>query len=107
MSLPHQIAAYADCFELYDAAKADPKGARTVFPTYGAAFRMRARMNMARYLQRVESSRMYPASDQRHGKSEYDELRVTIKEDTEGEWWVYVDRHGLDLQLIQPLSEVE
>jgi hypothetical protein len=107
VSLPHQIAAYEDCFEIFDAALADPKGARACPITREKAYHLRMRMNMARYLHRRESMRMYPVEDQRHGKSEYDKLKTTIKEDTSGEWWVYVERWGGDIAVIEPLTEVE
>lgn len=107
MSLPHQIEAYEDCFDLFDAALADPKGARACVVTHAKAFHLRMRMNMARYLHRQEAARMYPAGDQRHGKSQYSRLKVVLKEDTHGEWWVYVERHGTEVAIIEPLSEVE
>lgn len=106
MSLPHQIAAYDDCVKLYETAAADPKGARACLITYGAAFRMRARMNMARYLLRQEAVRMYEPEDPRYNKSEFDYLKVTVKEDEAGEWWVYVEPHGMEMAIIESLSEI-
>lgn len=107
MTLPDQIAAYEDCFDLFDAAKNDEKGSRALIGTRGDAKYYTMRMQKARSLQRAESRRIYPRDDPAYNKSEYDHLRVTVKEDEKGLWWVYVTRHKHEVKVIEPLSQVE
>jgi hypothetical protein len=42
-----------------------------------------------------------------HGKSEYDILQFTIRDDTEGKWWIYARKMILDESRVELLSEVE
>lgn len=107
MALPEQIGAYEDCIRLYDEALADPIGARTWFPDNSAAMYFRTRMNNARVILRKESMRLYDRTDHRYNKSDFDKLVCRIKEDTDGVFWVYVERHAATLNDIEPLSEVE
>lgn len=107
MSLPETIAAYDDCFRLFDAAVADPKGARGFIGSREQAKRYQLRMNKARRLAREESCRIYKRDEPQYNKSDYDYLKVTVREDTEGGWWVYVEPHGEDVSEIQGLSDLE
>lgn len=107
MSLPKQIGAYKDCFELFEKAKADEVGARAQLPTQKAAYVFQMRMHQARALEREESRKAYKSFELPYNKSEFDDLIVTIKEDTEGCWWVYVERHGAAIIAIETLSELE
>jgi hypothetical protein len=107
MSLPNQIAAYEDCFELFDKANDDKVGARAKLPDMAGAKMMQMRMHNARALTRMESRRLYPKGDLRWDKSQYDALKVSVKQDTEGGWWVYVTRHGQEIETIETLSEAE
>ena len=96
MALSESIAAYEDCYEVFDKAVRSSKGVRTLFGDKKAAGYFRIRMNQARVLQRRESMRMYPREDPRYGKSEYDKFRIKLVEAAEGtgEWCVYVDPFG-------------
>ena len=106
MTLPNQIAAYEDCFILYDKALADPLGARALFDTKSKARVFIMRMHQARQLERDESKKQYPKEDPRWGKSEYDSLRVTLREgDPSDGWWVYVDRHSAEILAMETLSQ--
>lgn len=104
MSLPDQLAAYADCLDLYERALGDEVGARAKLPTVNEATMFRMRMHQARSLERAESRRMYDKTDIRYNKSEFDVLKVTVREDTEGGWWVYVTRHGQEIETVETLS---
>lgn len=107
MSLPDQLEAFEDCLGLYERALADKVGARACFGTYEEAKLMQLRMHQARALERRQTLRLYPASDLRHGKSEFDCLRCRVLgPDEDGDWWVYVDRHGQDIKTIEALSEL-
>lgn len=108
MSLPEQLAAYNDCFDVFDKAMADPTGIRCVFDKYERAKFFQLRMNQARSLMRKESTRLYPQNDPRHNKSEYDSLVVRNPvEDEAHEWWVYIERHGSVILGIESLSTGE
>ncbi len=104
MALPNQIGAYEDCLELYEKAAANPKGARRYIGPSNIAKQYQLRMHQARSLLRKEAKRMYPKDDTRYDKSEYDHLKVTIREDTEGDWWAYVEPHGL---VVGEIEEIE
>lgn len=94
MSLSRQPAAYRDCDELYRLAVATPGGARVPVGTRSVANTFQLRMNNYRVILREQNSRAYPKDHHLHNTSEFDYLAVTIAEDTEGEWWVYVKPHG-------------
>ena len=106
MALPETMAAYDDCYSLYEAAQADGRGARALLPTYGEALMMRMRLNQARVLERRESARLYERTDHRHGKSENDKFKVTIRESVEGDgWWVYIEVWTLNCITVEGLSD--
>ena len=107
MALPDNISAYDDCFDLFDRACADPKGARALIGSFEQAKRYQMRMNTARALQRKESKRIYKPDELAYGKSEYDYLKVTTRFDNEEQWWVYVEPHREDVLLVQGLSELD
>lgn len=104
MSLPNQISAYPDCFELFDRAAASTKGARALLPDKSKAMLFQMRMHQARSLQRAETRRMYDKSSPQYDKSEFDHLRVSVQEDSTGGWWVYVIPHGT---MIETIEEIE
>ena len=93
MSLTLQPAAYLDCYRLYEQAVTHT-GMRVPFPTEADAKYFQLRMNQARVIQRAESRRIYPPEHVLHGKSEFDEFKVQVKQDVNDEWWVYVSPHG-------------
>ncbi len=105
MSLPTQIAAYGDCFDLFNRAKNDDRGIRVFIGLENVALRLRHRMQMARRLQRDESKRLYDLHAPQWGKSEFDDLVVTVRKDTEGDWWLYIERYGMEIGEIESLSE--
>jgi hypothetical protein len=107
LALPNQTAAYEDCEELFDRSFHDSVGARAQFPTEAAAVYMRLRMNHYRTLLRRDSCRTYDKTDPRYNKSIYDKLICRIRQDTEGLWWVYVERHAQTLGVVESLSEIE
>jgi len=96
MSLPETISAYPDCKELYERANEDPIGVRARMESEAAAKLFQMRMHQYRSLERRQSKRLYDRDDIRHGKSEFDPLVVKVREDTEGHWWVYVERANLE-----------
>jgi hypothetical protein len=103
MSLPQRIAAYTDCFDIYD--KAVTKGARVCFATKSEAQQFGHRMRQARSLRRDEASRMYDKTDRRWGKTDYDRLIVRHPvEDDKGEWWVYVEPYGSNILAVEELD---
>lgn len=107
MALSNQIAAYDDCFEVYERAWSDEVGVRVEFPSKTQASLFQMRMCHARMLQREENKRIFDKGHLSWGKSLYDKLVVRLREDTEGHWWVYVERHGQDLGTIESLSNNE
>jgi hypothetical protein len=107
MSMPTSLRAYLDCENLYAAAAADPSGARACLGTESAAIQMRTRMHYFRKLDREANQTTYPPGDPMHGQSIYDEYVVQIKDDSEGEWWLYITPRSARILAIQGLSEIE
>lgn len=107
MALTNTIGAYPDCHEFFEAIVEDPQGGRIWKGTEKAAEKFRHRCHQFRRLHRRQNERIYPAGDKMHGQSEYDTLVLRLKEDTNGEWWVYAE-HALNApRSIELLSEVE
>lgn len=103
MSLPTRIAAYEDCFKLFD--EAIDNGARAQFATHGEAHIYSLRLNQARALRALENQRLYPKDDPAWGKTDYDHLIVRKpREDDEGKWWVYVEPAGSNILTIERLD---
>ena len=105
MSQINSLRAYDDCRKLFEAAMADPKGARCLVGQESAAINMRTRMHYFRKLDREANERTYPADSPMHGTSTYDPLVVQILIDEDGEYWLYVQPRAMDLY-IEGLSEV-
>lgn len=95
MSLPTQLGAYADCYELWSAADSLKVGCRTfVGPDYRHAEYLRMRMHQARKLLRDQSKRAYPREHKLWNSSDYDIYKLTIKDDSDGNYWLYIELHG-------------
>ena len=106
MPLPSSPLAYQDCYQLFDAAVNDPQGARVFKGTQEAAAHFRLRCNYARVVNRNENAKTYEKDHPLHGRSEYDTVRLTLREDTEGGWYVYAEKYP-DIEAdIEPLSSV-
>jgi hypothetical protein len=106
MALSDSISAYDDCFELFERAETDGKGARTLLATWSEAHMLRMRMNQARVLERRQSARAFEKTDPRHGKSAFDKWKVTIRESAEKEgYWLYVELWTVNQITVEGLSE--
>lgn len=105
MSQINSLKAYTDCRELYEAALADPKGARAKLGTQDACINMRTRMHYFRKLDREANGRTYPVDHTMHGTSIYDPYVVQMFKDEDGDWWMYVSPRAKMLY-IEGLSEV-
>ena len=104
MSLPTRIAAYEDCFDVFD--RAVTFGARVQFKTLGEANMYGLRLNQARALRAAENKRLYPSDHVSWGKTDYDHLIVRKpREDDEGKWWVYIEPAGSDIVCVEILNE--
>lgn len=105
MSQINSLRAYTDCQKLFEAALADPKGARARIGTQDQCINMRTRMHYYRNLDRKANEQTYPKDHPNHGISMFDPLVVRMFPDEDGDWWVYVQPRTQDM-LIEGLSEV-
>lgn len=105
MSLPDSRLAYTDCFEMFEQALKDPAGVRVGCDSDAAAYHMRFRMHKARSIDRKDNFRTYDRDHHMSGKSTYDQFVIRVREDTEGKFWMYIEREVLPT-MIEPLSEV-
>lgn len=107
MSMPTSLRAYADCQELWEKAKADPKGARACLGTQDAALVMRQRMHQMRSLDRKANAETYIEDHPMHGVSVYDELQISLKMDETNEWWLYIEPRTAKILQVDGLSELD
>lgn len=107
MTLSTAIDAFADCHRVLSQALDDSRGARARFLTFEKASYFGNRCNRLRILDRRESERTIEKGSPGWGCSEFDKL-IIRKPRTDGEfWWIYVEHVGLDLDIVESLSEVE
>lgn len=107
MSLPTSLGAYRDCAALYESATADAKGIRACLGSYEAAVQMRTRLHYFRTLDREANATTYPKGHHLHGQTIYDDFIIQLREDYDGEWWVYITARSSKVLAIQSLSEIE
>lgn len=107
MPMPTSPLSYSDCYQLFDAAVADAKGARVCKGAKAHAEHFRFRCNYARKINRDENARTYERGHPLHGRSEYDQVTLTLREDTDGLWWVYAEQIPDIESEIEPLSVTE
>jgi len=107
MTLPSSLQAYQDCYDFFDRIMDDPQGGRVYRGSYEDAFNWRQRAHYFRTLDRKQSTLMYGPDDKRYGRSPFDVFRLTLKQDTEGGWWVYATRAKINEEDIQLLSELD
>ncbi len=107
MALSSSIQAYPDCHEFFEAVVDDPQGGRIWKGTFQAAHEFRHRCHQFRRLHRKNNERIYKPGELMFGCSEYDTLKLQLKEDSAGDWWVYAVQMRNAPRSIELLSEVE
>ena len=107
MSLPTQLGAYGDCLKYFSRAASNRLGTRVHCHNHTAAQYLRMRLHQARVLLRRESRRIFPPDHPAYDKSEFDFLvcRLLIAAESDGTWWVYIERHGQTIIAIEDLSD--
>jgi hypothetical protein len=90
MSLPNSLLSYTQELDAYDAALRGQYGVRIWRGTESSARMFRFRLHHARTLQREKNREIHQKGDPLYGSCEYDPLTVVLRDDTEGEWWVYI-----------------
>jgi len=101
----NSLRAYTDCEKLFEAALADPKGARALIGTWEQCVNMRTRMHYFRNLDRKANAKTYPADHPQHGVSTYDPYVVRLIPDEDKNWWVYVQPRAAEDMVIEGLSD--
>lgn len=107
MPLPSSLQAYGDCLDFFETIADDSKGGRLYLGSYDKAHKFRLRCNKARQLHREENKKIHDESTKLWGASEYDPFQLTLKQDTEGAWYIYAIRMTIDPDEIELLSEME
>jgi len=107
MALSTSILAYNDCKDFLEKAVDDSKGARLPFRNETDANYYRMRCNQFRKLDRIQNAMIYDIGAKMHGHSEYDQLTLTIKQSSDGYFWVYAQKLLLNIEEVEALSEVE
>lgn len=75
--------------------------------TLEKARHFRLRCNKARQLHREENKKIHAPNTKMYGSSEFDPLQLKLREDHDGEWWVYAERTMLDPASVELLSELD
>lgn len=97
MSANASLYAYEDCFELLDRAVESTTGVRAKVRDQGEAYQFKTRLHQARALSRRQAMQMYPdTAHPEHGKSVYDDLVVSLRQEGEN-WWIYISRRRAPL----------
>ena len=107
MSISTSRLSYQDCYEFMDHAMEDDKGARIIFKSRDEATFYRMRCHTARQINRTDNRRIYEVGDPLFDASIYDKLVFRIKEDQDGQFWVYAEKTELDLEAVEGLSGLE
>lgn len=107
MTLSSSLQSYADCLDFFDRVVDDPKGGRIFIGSAADAHTFRMRCNQARKLHRAQNTRIYEEGHKMYGVSEYDPLCLRIKQDTDGNCWLYAERMQLDASQVELLSEID
>jgi hypothetical protein len=95
MSLPNSLHAYISELDAFDRASKSDKGIRIEMPSFSKARHYANRLNYARKLDRTENAKVLDEDMPMHGKSDYDCFMVSVKEDTAGCWWVYIEKNDV------------
>ena len=103
MSLPNSLHAYISELEAFDKARDSEKGIRIEFATFSKARHYANRLNYARKLDRTENAKVLDESSPLHGKSDYDCFMVSVREDTEAHWWVYIEKNDVIPGVVETL----
>lgn len=106
MPLPNSRLAYQDCYDLFNQALADDKGIRVAMESEAAAITFRMRMHHARGLDRELNAQVHPKGAPMHGQSVYDPLILRLREDTDDNWWIYIEPNTAQIGEVESLSEV-
>src|SRR5216684_4351797 len=78
--------AFPDCHEFFEAVVDDPQGGRIWKGTFQAAHEFRHRSHQFRRLHRKNNEKIYKPGELMFGCSEYDTLKLQLKEDSAGDW---------------------
>ena len=104
MALPQVTAAYEDCYDYFDQARASENGIRILLSGEKQARHLQFRLQQARSLERRDSTRLYDKTDPRWGKSENDKFRVSVRQAAEGDgWWVYIEAWKQEVETVENL----
>lgn len=79
-------------YDLMQQAVDAEKGVRSHIGSREAAMKFRLRLNQARQLDRKLNCETYEPGHALYGGSEFDELIFTVRQDTDEEWWVYLEK---------------
>lgn len=97
MSANASLYAYEDCYELLDRALEATTGVRAKARDQGEAYQFKTRLHQARKLSRLQAMQVHPdPSHPEHGKSVYDDLVVSLKQEG-NDWWIYISRRRAPL----------
>ena len=103
MTLSLSLQAYTAELEAYTRAKDSPKGIRIEFPDLPSARHYQARLHQARVLDRKKNAEIYEKGMPMYGASEFDTLKCGLREDTDGKFWVYIQKMELALDRIEEI----
>ena len=95
MSLSPSLISYESEIMSFERAKASEHGIRIEFETHGQAKYYAARLHQARTVDRRDNTRIGGESSPMHGRSEFDSIRIKLREDEIGHWWVYLEKNDV------------
>jgi hypothetical protein len=109
MTMSNSRLSYEDCYDLMTQALNTPLGSRAWIGSREAAYTYRLKLNKARALDRKLNAEAFPQGHKMHGGSEFDELMFKIRQDENGEFWVYLEKAlaPTHVEAIEPREAIE
>jgi len=85
--------AYGDCYDLLEKAISSdyPTGLRVKFANRNEAIHFRQRLHNARYVDRLDNTKVYPDTHPMYGRSVYDIVNIRVRDLVDG-WWLRLER---------------
>ena len=83
------------------------QGIRAKFSDPGSANNFRMRLHKARQLDRDANREIYPEGHKLHGRSIYDQIFTTIRQDGKGKFLLNLERRTIEAMDIEPIGDTD
>jgi hypothetical protein len=102
--MSNSILAFEDCKIFLDRAMDAELGSRYPLKSENDAVYFRNRCNHFRVLHRALNREIYQKGDPMWNVSNYDQLKITVKNSDDGYWWVYAEPRAVNEAEIEDIT---